>query len=101
MNNIVTKQEFQNYIKRQKNDRPVDMRQSTKTDKCGCVMIHFGKSRKFKFDWCGFTLWGSYSENDHNAFARFENEMNLREIIKGGILNKSRTYGELKKQLIP
>lgn len=92
----VTKESFQDWIRKQPDERPVDMGQNYCDEPCGCVMVHYGKDKGWKFRGCGTKSW---CVEDGEDIAEFE-EGHLNKMIKRGSINRSKTYGELKKDLI-
>jgi hypothetical protein len=99
---IVTKKKFQDWIKRQPDDRPVDMSHFWKSDRCGCAMVQFGQDGHIPF-WkedgrrCGAHNWADVHRATH---AEFEDNLMISDIIQGGGFNKSKTFGALKKTLL-
>jgi hypothetical protein len=89
--------EFHDWIESQPDDRNVDMRECLDNDPCGCVMVQYGRHNGFpEFEWCGSVSW-MFSGS---PVARFEDDKYLSEIIEYGYHNRSKTFGELKKDLI-
>ena len=104
----VTKQEFQEWIKAQPDDRPVDMQIYSNTiieydySPCGCAMWEYAKDHYFPdFDACGDSSWNVRDlKGVTKPIAKFIDVEYLGNIIDNGVNNPSKTFGELKKQLL-
>ena len=99
----VSKQQFQDWIKAQPDDRKVDMAQCYRHEPCGCVMVQFGEDNGFQqFEHCGGTEWSfrDVTRQAHRVIEAKLDGFHLRDVIKGGFFNENLTYGELKKDLL-
>lgn len=112
----VTKEQFQEWIKAQPDDRPVDMdkfsTQRVGDGNCGCVMWEYAKDHNFpEFTNAVIETWENIAkEHGHpeRVVAQFEESdcegvrrcVELGNIIWRGCANSSETFGELKNSLL-
>ena len=100
----ITEQEIIDFIKSQPDDRKVDFVDNLSHDKCGCVMVHYGRDvLKLKDFACSYLtiesyLDQSYLDQDLSNVTEASLEKNIKEIV--GLetwLRQPETYGELKQ----
>lgn len=106
MNTIkVTKQDIVDFIRKQPDDRKVSMNQTKYDDKCGCVMVQYGKEViKKPFTHVG---WASWWTDDCEEIAKLLNKYGVGGLACNDLdvltddlrdeLFACKTYGELKK----
>jgi hypothetical protein len=94
----ITEQEIIDFIKSQPDDRAVDFADNLSHDKCGCVMVHYGRDILNLKDFaCSFTNIGTFTHQGEEV-PQASLEKNIREIV--GLETWRRlpdTYGELKQ----
>jgi hypothetical protein len=92
---IVTAAQLLEFIKMQPDDRKVDLFDNTSNDKCGCIMVHYGKDilgiRKH-FE-CGASSWFDFDST------LAELDTCIDDIIGIELMGFQGTYGELKTKI--
>lgn len=63
---IVTKEEAVEFIMKQPDDRPINFMDPRDDDRCGCLMVHIGREKGLKFNYCLNTVWRKSSKNYSN-----------------------------------
>lgn len=96
---IVTKQQMIDYIFAQPDDRMVDFDENYAGQKCGCIMVHYGKDNGIVgFDICGFQRWeGKSKGEDTEVLAKLEGDVTFGWFKPEGKIQC--TYGEIKEFL--
>jgi hypothetical protein len=103
---LVDKKGFIDWIKAQPDDRPMDMAGSSNTDRrCKCPMVQYAEENFPKGvlpeEWaCGYSVWEDQGIINDAVFAKFKDGKQIDHFIKSGVLNDSKTFGELKKSII-
>lgn len=89
---IVTEQDMVDFINTQPDDRKVDFDENKEWSTCGCLMVHYGKSKGLHFVSCSINGW---LNNKENMVAKFENSLYYSHFIP----HRKCTYGEIKTYL--
>jgi hypothetical protein len=93
----ITEQEIIDFIKSQPDDRKVDFVDNLSHDKCGCVMVHYGRDVLNLKDFaCSYLTIKSYPNEKEHVEASLEK--NIKEIVGLETWHRQpETYGELKQ----
>lgn len=94
----VTKKQIIDFINSQPADRPVDMFNPNSNDRCGCVMVHYGReilNIEENFT-CGYYQWKYKSSGA--SLAILENYCAINVIIKNW--ESFENYGDIQKYLL-
>jgi len=63
--------EFIDWIKKQPDDKQVNMRECFRDDPCGCLLVQFGKHKKLKFTRVGLWTIGNNEFPEVNDVGQF------------------------------
>lgn len=92
----VTEKEIIDFIMAQPRDRPLNMNDNFTSDECGCIMVHYGKARGFKFNWCGYNIWGKMTKDSKViTVAALANGRYYNDFAE----ESHKTYGEVQEYL--
>lgn len=102
---IVRIEDFKAWIRKQPDDRPVNMGQCNNwSGACGCAMVQYGREHDLfggnDIGGCGYDCW-SYGTGDESLCHEFENNMTIKNLFDPdkGWRNHT-TFGQLKDALI-
>jgi hypothetical protein len=113
---IITKKEFQDWIKAQPDDRKFQFHENRNLpDLCGCPMVQFARDgnvpgwgevdpeKSSVSDYgCGYAEWEStVSGYTTVILAKFEKDLELIDMIVDGEAAASFNYSHLKNKLVP
>lgn len=91
----VTKQQMIDYCFAQPDDRQVDFEENYARNKCGCVMVQYGKDNGIEFEGCGYRSWEASPCNDAAHF-----ESGVSSTVFQPTYDKSKyTYKKIKRHL--
>ena len=95
----ITMKEMREYILSQPDEKPINMKVNhtpVGDEQCGCLMVQYAhevlKMNDVNCGWC--------SINNHSG-KQAHTDFTMGRLIDGGFANHSKTFGELKKCLIP
>lgn len=92
---VVTKQDMVDFINSQPDDKEVNFLENTYSDQCGCVMVHYAKSKGIDFDECGMQGW--YNNRTETMVAAFEADVMHKDFEPDPKHRSRYTYKELKE----
>lgn len=60
--------DFFDWIKQQDDDKPVNMKEATSKDPCGCLLVQYGRHLNLKFTLVGYDTIGFSEDEGYNRF---------------------------------
>ena len=87
--------DFFDWIKQQDDDKPVNMKEATSKDPCGCLLVQYGRHLNLKFTIVGHNTIGFGNVCDCNRF--IDPGMRVWDLIDSALNNNIKTFKEAKE----
>lgn len=96
----VSKEDIVSWVKKQPDDRKIDMYQNHSNDPCGCLMVQYGKEKfpEVKFEGVGTFSWSSFHRYDGSVIKHAVMDTPIN-IMLGENWSRPSTFKELKALL--
>ena len=88
--------DFFDWIKQQDDDKPVNMKEATSKDPCGCLLVQYGRHLNLNFTLVGYDTIGFIDEGYHKFL---DPDMSVWDLIIASLNNNIKTFKEAKELL--
>lgn len=87
--------DFFDWIRQQPDDKPVNMREASNKDPCGCLLVQYGRHLNLKFTLVGYDTIGFSEDGGYSKF--LDPDMMVWDLIIAALNNNIKTFKEAKE----